>query len=269
MERIIKLISPPLLEIHLSHFKNCSREDRCITSSGIHTANTFKVPLEPIAKFTDKLVDSINKKYKVWGINKDANVILNREYFPTEQIRDFYNGNFDNLTTDNSQYENNKIFTFGSFDEHPKPQRELYKKVCDNLDFCIFNETKKYNYSKKNKFLSFIDLKKSKYLIDLTGHSYSTKSFSFLASKRVYFTSRHPVTLGYEHKLKPFENYIPVKEDLSDLEEMYYLIESKPKLYESIIYNNNIIIKNEISENARMNNLIEKIIKNLNYEELI
>ena len=82
-----------------------------------------------------------------------------------------------------------------------------------------------------------------------------------MASKRVFFSSGPKVKLQWEQKyLKPWQNYIPVKEDLSDLEEKYYLVESDSTLYKEIVQNNIYLLNNELSPKAMFNNLITEII---------
>jgi ADP-heptose:LPS heptosyltransferase len=110
--------------------------------------------------------------------------------------------------------------------------------------------------------ISFIDMKKYKYLIDLPGHTYSTKMYSFLHSKRVIFKLKNINNnheFYWEKLLKPNVHYIEIKSDYSDIIEKYLYLEQNPNIYNQIVENCNNIIKNELS----VDNLIDNFLKSL------
>ena len=122
-------------------------------------------------------------------------------HLSTESIRDLYSDKIDNLLKcENTFKTESKLVGYGFKCGKTKPQRILYEKICnDNKNF-DFIKTKKYSTLKKEKdqFVSEINLKKKyKYFIDLEGHTYSTRSYAFLATKRVFFSSEHPKPMDW------------------------------------------------------------------------
>ena len=96
------------------------------------------------------------------------------------------------------------------------------------------------------------------------GHSYSTKSLLFMASKRVFFSSKHREQLQWEKEyLKPWENFIPVAKDLSDLVDNYKIIEADQNLYNQIVANNIRLLQGELSQELMLDKLKDKLIVNL------
>ena len=67
-----------------------------------------------------------------------------------------------------------------------------------------------------------------KYVIDLPGHTYSTKSYWKLFLKRPVFYVEPKVKFSWERRMKPWVHYIPVRQDFSDLLERYQWAESNP-----------------------------------------
>jgi hypothetical protein len=237
----------------------------CLTCDSINFHNTYKLDPVPIAEFVNHISRHIYNRYTIKSITKSKKIELHKVFFCAETIRDIYAGRINFLLNDSCHWQSNKIGGFGFLAKpNSKKQREAYNDMTKHMEHLEYFETAKFNRLEKNKgtFLSMEELKsKYKYLIDLKGHTYSTKSYLFLASKRVYFSSAHPETLNWEKEfLLPWKHYIPVKEDLSDLNENYNKIENNPNLYNSIIDNNIRLLRESLSTSSMMEKLAESIL---------
>lgn len=258
----IKLFSTPLVKICFSvcpcaNLLICKSLDFNTVSAGL------KVDPEILMKFVNDVCMKMYKLGKIKGIPQDKAINLHHSYFCAETIRDIYSNIISELQADSSKCSTNNIVSFGFLAAKSKPQRLKYIKMCENSPLLDYISTKKFNrYCKDSAdFTSVAKLKKDyKYFIDLEGHTYSTKSYQFLASKRVYFSSTHNTVLKWEKNyLKPWENYIPVKTDLSDLMDKYQIIESDPELYKKIIENNLNLLQNQLSPELMLDQLVKKI----------
>jgi len=258
----IKLFSDPLFDAHFS--VDPGSKFLIFKSIDFKTVSaTLKVDPVSLVKFLNDICMEMYRNGKTNGIPRDVSINLHDHYFCAETIRDIYSGIISDLLADNSEWSTNEIVSFGFLCGNTKPQRLKYIEMGKSFSQLNYISTKKYNrYSKDTDgFTSVIKLKKDyKYFIDLTGHSYSTKTYQFLASKRVYFTSKHNEILDWEaNHLKPWENYIPVEDDLSDLISKYQTIESNPVLYKKIIKNNTNLIANQLSHKLMLQHLIKTI----------
>lgn len=254
----IQIKCDPLIDFTLL-VKNKEKHITC-KSIDFQSDTTSKIDLIYIARFINDLCFKLGKNDKIFYTKKYTNINLSKHYFVLENIRDIYSGALKNIISDNTKSKSEKLISFGYVDSQ-KPQRIKFMKMCNYINEFNYIKTKKFNAHETKKFKTIIEYKQDcKYFIDLAGHTYSTKSLLFLASKRVFFSSKHPETTGWEKKyLKPWENYIPVNEDLSDLEQKYILLQSTPFLYKKIIENNISLLKNELSSDAMMQNLIHAI----------
>lgn len=94
------------------------------------------------------------------------------------------------------------------------------------------------HYGINNNFISLQDIvKKSKYLIDLEGVGYSSRVKLLLYAQRPLFMQDRPWEEYYTPWLKPYEHYIPVKRDLSDLKSRYQWAETHEKECSDIAQN--------------------------------
>jgi len=88
-----------------------------------------------------------------------------------------------------------------------------------------------------NDYVSLFDhVKKWRFLIDIEGHGWSARTKLFFFSKRVLFLVDRPYKEWYYENLIPWKHYVPVKRDLSDLEENYDKILSDKNLEDYIRY---------------------------------
>ena len=147
-----------------------------------------------------------------------------------ENWRDIHNGRISRLiANDEDEYESEKIGAFGFLLGATKPERldyfDMTKKFPGKFAFI---ETEKFAPDMQN-FLSLLDFKrKFKYVIDLPGHTYSTKSYWMLFLKRPMFYVEPNQKFAWERELKPWVHYIPVNRDFSDLEKHYDWAQANP-----------------------------------------
>lgn len=108
---------------------------------------------------------------------------------------------------------------------------------------CLFELGKKFPQYLKiedmnaGENIPMIAQAKYKYLIDTRGNSWSGRLQTLLKLGRVVFIADRPYREWYFDKLKPWEHYVPVKEDMSDLIEKICHMERRPELYEKIVGN--------------------------------
>jgi hypothetical protein len=86
---------------------------------------------------------------------------------------------------------------------------------------------------------NFVSLEDSvrnwRYLIDVEGHGWSARMKLFLFSRRVLFLQDRPYKEWFYPKMIPMVHYVPVKRNLSDLDEKLDMIKSNPELEKYII----------------------------------
>lgn len=255
---IISFTNKPLVHFDLivdskNHYVNCYNVN-------YNHDTTRKIDPQYITMFIDDLCNNLSNDQRLLNKKSFNSIDLWDCYFAVENIRDIYSNTLSNLIKDDCQPTNKQVIGFGYVDTQ-KSQRKKYINVSENSNTFNYIKTKKFDRTDLSSFVTIFDLKKTyKYFIDLMGHSYSTKSLLFLGSKRVFFSSVHRKPLKWEKQyLKPWKNYVPVDQDLSNLEENYKIIESDPSLYENIVKNNLKLLEGQLSSQSMMNNLIDAI----------
>ena len=258
----IKIYSKPMFHATLIILPG-EKQVNCQNVTFINDSATHKINPVNIMAFIDDLLLHLKKNTNVFNVKKFHEINLHDCYFAAESIRDIYSGLVEELTQNNDTTLSKKMVSFGFLAGKTKPQRQKYIDLCNRFDEFDYIKTKKFDRHNTKDFVSVQGLKtKYKYFIDLKGHTYSTKSLLFLASKRVFFFNKHPEELRWEKlHLAPWENYIPIKDDLSDLKKNYDIIESNPSLYKKIVTKNSLLIRNEISSRSMMLDLVNKICK--------
>lgn len=91
-----------------------------------------------------------------------------------------------------------------------------------------------------------------KYLIDLNARGYSGRLIFLLSSPRIIFIQETKHKEWYWEFLKPWQHYIPVKHDFSDLRENFDKIESDNELQEYIKYNQKIFANKFLTKSAAL-----------------
>lgn len=100
------------------------------------------------------------------------------------------------------------------------------------------------------------------YLIDLPGVGYSGRIKGLLFTQRLLFIVERHLVEYYHNNLKPFSHFIPIKEDLSDLEQwLNWADRNQDKVYEISKSAFNFAVKNLSADNAleRMFEVINKL----------
>lgn len=160
------------------------------------------------------------------------------------------------LYENTTKSEINKVFWIGA---NTHSSRVLLAKLADKnpeiFDVCVMSwdqDGEDDRLKSKTRYVSLYDHSKYKYLIDCQGNGYSARLKWLLATGRPVFVIDRDIVEPWFQSLKPFEHYIPVKENLSDLLEKYKMVENNPELYEKISINaknfaiNNLLLDQQI-----------------------
>ena len=142
---------------------------------------------------------------------------------------DFLINSFQNTAPDSS-----KIGWIGAPMSFPR------QKFCSQYGNSVFSEAIVNSWNRSDAsnlhkntttYLTYQQqINKWKYLIDFEGAGYSGRTKVLLNSPRIIFiVDRIYEEFWYEY-LEPWVHFVPVKRDLSDLEENYYKIENQPDL---------------------------------------
>jgi hypothetical protein len=233
---------------------------------GVNNHNS-KISNEEQENFMYKFLKNIN--FNNYYINDNKIINFYDFFISLENFRDINNNIINKLIKDNSNsYELKKICGFG-FCPSNKPFRTKFINMANKHKNKLFY----YNtpvYNKNNpKILSWIEIKnKFKYIIDLPGHTYSTKLYTLLFCKRLIFLvgEKREYMFNWEHQLKPYIHFIPIKEDYSDLIQKYNWAENNQNKVKEIIKNAYDFGMKEMNNNKLKNILIDNIFtqKNLN-----
>lgn len=221
--------------------------------------STDKFPKEKLNEYFEEIFGLINiDKFNL----KKRIIDFKNSFICIESFRDVMDGIIDNIINDNSNYESNKLGSFGFLLGRTKPCRVDFVKYSNKYqDKYEYLSTTMYTVDNKDMY-SWIDIKKKfKYFINLPGHTYCTKIYTMLFCKRLIFYIEPKLKFEWENNLKPWIHYVPVKYDLSDLEERYEWAENnQDKVLEIVNNAYNFGIKNmspEIMKN-KLKDLIEK-----------
>lgn len=144
-----------------------------------------------------------------------------------------------------------------------QPRRDLVNILDPEFEFIpmLWNHSNGLALNKNTtQYISISEqVKRWRYLIDLEGITWSTRLKLFLFSNRVTFVVDRAYKEFWHFNLEPWVHYIPVKRDLSNLKENFYIVKNNPKLEEEVKINAyNFAINNLKREHAikRYTNLI-------------
>lgn len=227
---------PHQLTIHLDHGEDGSFNLRWKNRDCRKINN-----IEILHYFTELIKDINPKKLKT-----NIDICFQKDFIWLENVRDIFCGRIAQISADKRDFIKNKIGAFGDTGDPNKPIRGLYWRTCkEHPDICEMNVTRaggikasNYRFDTDNElFMDPVDLKDYKYVIDLPGHCYSTKIFWMLFLKRPIFSVPNSKPAAWEEKLLPWEHYIPVATDLSDMVEKYNWAEAHNEECHKIINN--------------------------------
>lgn len=166
----------------------------------------------------------------------------------------------------NSEPKKNKIGWVGNKWTHPD-RTEAFAKALD-IDCCDFREIAWVrdgeDYSKVTSgYMSYQDqIDEWKYLIDLPANGWSGRTKVLMSSPRILFIVEQEYEEFWHKELEPWKHYVPVKRDISDLEENYNKIESDPALQEYIKKNQREFAEKHLTRESALLQ-INKILKTL------
>ena len=157
-------------------------------------------------------------------------------------------------------YVYDKIFWIGNASTNAM-RRKLVKIGAENENFEFIpmrwfshsedtSEVEKLKRVNATTYVSLPDHTKYKYLIDVPGIGYSARVKLLLFSGRPLFYVARQDEEFYMKDLKPFVHYIPVKGDLSDLEEKYQWAEEHYDEAQQIARNALDYAKTHLTKNA-------------------
>jgi len=89
--------------------------------------------------------------------------------------------------------------------------------------------------AKDKTYTPMWELGQFKYTLDIRGFGWTDRVKILLQLGRPMFLVERPFKEWYFDKLMPMRDYVPVKEDLSDLLEKYEYLESHPEVYAEIV----------------------------------
>jgi len=195
------------------------------------------------------------------GSFKRQIIDFSKETIGVENWRDIFEGRIDEIINDDTNPVDNAIVgAFGFLAGNSKPTRvdfvEVARKYPDKYEYI---QTDRYSREMKN-FISLPEYKnRFKYLIDLPGHTYSTKIYWMLFMRRPVFYIPSPLVFEWEKQLKPWEHYIPVKLDLSDLDKNYSWAEDNPEEVNAMMQRMYEFGMSVMHPDKVMNDLVETI----------
>lgn len=139
-------------------------------------------------------------------------------------------------------YEDKRIFWRGT--------------VLDFARICLYAMGKRYpeilqveDAQQEGQYLHMTQQARYKYLIDTRGHGWSGRLQTLLQLGRPIFIADRPFREWYFDRMIAWKNYIPVKEDLSDLIEKYEYMERHPEVYEEIVHNMSVFVDENLTPN--------------------
>lgn len=152
--------------------------------------------------------------------------------------------------------------------------RQYFVKQCNQHPLSNFCEVIDINWTKPNqdstwpdKFMTFDEqVKRWRYLIDISGLGWADRTKFFFFSNRVVFYIKRKNNEFYFKNMEPWKHYVPVEPDLSDLENNFKIIKNDEKL-------ENYIKKNALEfakENLTQQKAIEfycNLIDNTNWSQ--
>jgi hypothetical protein len=220
--------------------------------------------------------DGVHKEldFPVLGFASDKGLVANKKVVlvPDNEAMSGYDELFVMIAKANQQHaweqKIAKIFWRGTAsglffhagDETSYPRLEFMRAVKDadyiDAGFTSFpvTYTKKHkDYLASNftiaKFVAPADSFKYKYLLDIDGHSCSYERMAWiLASNSLLLKHKSEKIQWFYDKLQPYVNYLPIKEDFSDLHGQMLWAESHPEKVQELIKNAHVLAADVFSQ---------------------
>ena len=159
----------------------------------------------------------------------------------------------DMLQRSEEEPKNDTLFWIGNTRTHPT--RKTLCSLCEK-DARIEAYGMDWQYADgraiPSRFISLQDHTEYKYLIDVQGRGYSGRTKVLMFSGRPLFIAERKWKEFWYRDLVPFEHYIPIKEDLSDLTEKLDWVEANPGKAEAISKNAQEFAKKRLTRKAAL-----------------
>lgn len=223
----------------------------------IYTTNNdnYKINNNEQRVFMETIISNIKIKGQLHGSLKFKECFVS-----LEDVRNIHYGIIKNLINDDSRPTINKIGGFGFLCGDTKPYRLQYMDCCKkNSNILEYISTNKYSPNDPSMF-TFVDMKKYRYLIDVPGHTYSTKLYSFLHSKRVIFKLKDvnsEYDFYWEKIVKPNVHFIEIKPDYSDIIEKFNYLQNNPEVEQKILDNCQELVSTLLTPEILTNHFLE------------
>lgn len=221
--------------------------------------DNYKINNEEQKIFMENILSKIKIKQQLNGKLKFKECFVS-----LEDVRNIHYGIINNLINNDSTPTINKIGGFGFLCGDTKPYRLRYMDCCNKFPHVLeYISTNKYSPNDPSMF-SFVDMKKYRYLIDVPGHTYSTKLYSFLHSKRVIFKLKDvnkEHDFYWEKLVKPNIHYIEIKPDYSDIIEKFNYLQNNPEVEQKIIENCQELVSTLLTPDILINHFLECVDK--------
>jgi len=203
-------------------------------------ADSSKIPWNDQRLFLARLLRSAQSTIREREIRRSMTISCKQSFVCLENFRDIHQGVIQRLLLDTTcDFQYAKIGSFGYLAKNTKPLRTSFmQKAVEFPDQLMYIPTKKYN-PRDPSMLSWTDVKHMfKYLIDVPGHTYSTKLYPMLFCQRLIFlVEDRQHMFAWERHVLPYVHYVPVKNDFSDIVEKYQWAESNPDKVTDIVQN--------------------------------
>lgn len=169
---------------------------------------------------------------------------------------------FDQILADQREWESDRLFWIGT-DQHPSrvALAELSRRHPKRLDAELMEWSRQDPQAlrSKSRQVSIPDHRLFKYLVDCPGRGYSARLKWLLATGRPVFVVDRDVVEPWHEELEPWEHFVPVAPDLSDLLDHLDRLESDPDLCQGIGRNARDFADRRLRLEAQLTAVAEKI----------
>ena len=295
-ENFIKIVTNDKSRTHdLIHVQYTKKNDYLLLGAEKGWEHRIISDIELFVKAFNLIRDEVDSDFSLdiesGDYSKDPNVLAYayRDVVGKYQIPDFSFAdwpevgiiNYDNTCKEIEEagkkpYIYNKMFWIGNATTN-KIREKLVKMGENNENFEFIgmgwtpaSKEGQLKRQKATKYVSLPDHTQYKYLIDVPGVGYSARVKLLLFSGRPLFYVIRSENESYFKDLKPFKHYIPVRADLSDLEEKYQWAEKNPDVARQIAQNALEYAKNNLTTRAavfRYSDVILQYIKDYKQEQ--
>lgn len=214
------------LDIVVDNGEIITQQNKCFEQRGDSTIYLFK---EAFKKIKNNIKKNFNLKFFLGDHNKLKYSLCdskqNENTLPcwlfhkweTVGITDYDTTCEKIKNNGNSNHIFNKLFWIGNIKTN-----QIRQKLVDikSEHFCFINSGDWLGNEKtSNKYVRIEDHTDYEFLLDVEGNGYSARGKMLMFSGRPLFYQERNLNEYWFYNTKPFEHYIPIKRDLSDLEE--------------------------------------------------